>query len=387
MSDVAQIKELIEVQGRGLDEFKARYDARVSALESEVGEFLKKANRPHFGGSSSHTPDMKAFEAAARALITGKQEKANELFIEAKALNAGTGPDGGYVVHDVFSTGMTKVMTELSPIYRLARRIPMPTGGAFEEPIDRETAEATWVGETQSQVDTDTPQLGAFRVELKEICAMPKATQTLIDIASLDVLGWLQGKIGDAFASKESDAFHNGDGVACPRGILSYSTAATADSTRAWGVFQHIATGVNGAFPAFPVSNPADILIDMVTALKPQYRKGAVWLMNRSTAAVVSKFKDAEDRYIWQQSLIAYQPSTLLGYPVEIDEDMPDIATGSLSIAFGNVEKTYTIVEQPGIKFLTDPYTDKPNVRLFAYRRVGGGANNSEALKLLKFST
>jgi len=169
----------------------------------------------------------------------------------------------------------------------------------------------------------------------------------------------LPGDESAVFASKESDAFHNGDGVVRPRGILSYPTEATADSTRPWGVFQHIATGVNGAFPAFVVASSADILIDMVTALKPQYRKGAVWLMNRSTAAVVSKFKDAEDRYIWQQSLIVGQPSTLLGYPVEIDEDMPDIATGSLSIAFGNIEKTYTIVEQPGIKFLTDPSNAK----------------------------
>jgi HK97 family phage major capsid protein len=65
---------------------------------------------------------------------------------------------------------------------------------------------------------------------------------------------------------------------------------------------------------------------------------------------------------------------------------MPDISAGSLSIAFANLEKAYTIIEQPGIKFLADPYTDKPNVRQFNYRRVGGGLNNSEAIKLLKFS-
>ena len=65
---------------------------------------------------------------------------------------------------------------------------------------------------------------------------------------------------------------------------------------------------------------------------------------------------------------------------------MPDIGAGTLSIAFGNMNKAYTIIERPGVKFLTDPFSDKPNVRLFAYRRVGGGVNNFEALKFLKFA-
>jgi len=108
--------------------------------------------------------------------------------------------------------------------------------------------------------------------------------------------------------------------------------------------------------------------------------------MNRATASAVRKLKDADGRHVWVDSLQIGQPSVLLGYPVEIDEDMPDISAGSLSIAFGNFKKAYTIVEKPGIRLLTDPYTDKPNVKLYAYRRVGGGVNNSEAIKLLKFS-
>lgn len=384
-TSLVEIKEIIEKQGDSWKEHKRANDARLGTIEKELGDFLVKAGRPNFlaGGGTGKTDEVKALEGAAMALLTGNQTKADSYFLEAKAMSAGSDPDGGYVVHDVLSTGMTRVMAEISPIYRLARKIPMPKGGAFEEPVDRESAEANWVGETTPRDDTATPKLGAFRVELKEICAMPKATQTLIDIASLDVLGWLQGKVGDSFATKESNAFHSGDGVARPRGLLTYTTAATSDATRAWGTIQHIATGVSAALPA---SDPADILVDMVTALKPQYRNGAVWLMNRSTAALASKIKDLEGRYIWQQGLLVGQPSTLLGYPVEIDEDMPDIAAGSLSIAFGNVQKAYTIIEQPGTKYLTDPYTDKPNVRLFAYRRVGGGVNNTEAIKLLKFS-
>lgn len=381
-SPAAVLAELSEVMA----DFRKKTDARFSEMRSDMESLAATSAAKEMGGGGNYkgsSTDIKALQGAAVALITGDQQKANALFVEVNAMSADNDPAGGYVVHDVLSTGMTKVMAEISPIYRLARKIPMPKGGAFEEPVDRESAEASWVGEKQSRSDTTSPGLAKFRVEMKEIFAMPKATQTLIDIASIDVLGWLMGKVGDSFATKESTAYHTGDGVLCPRGILAYPTAATADATRAWGTLQHTGTGVSGALPA---ADPADKLIDMITMLKPQYRKGAVWLMNRSTAAVISKIKDAEDRYIWQQGLQLGQPSVLLGYPVEIDEDMPDIAAGSLSVAFGNIEKAYTIIEQPGTKFLTDPYTDKPNVRLYAYRRVGGGLNNSEAIKLLKFS-
>lgn len=387
----ADIKDIIEEHAEKAQAFRDRFDEEMKTMRDVVDEVQKKGNRPQSGPEIKaielNTPELKALSNAATALLSGNQEKANALFVEAKAMSVGSDPDGGYVVHDVISSGMTRVMAEISPIYRLARKIPMATGGAFEEPIDRESAEAQWVGEVQARPDTATPKLGVFRVDLHEIYAMPKATQKLLDVASINPLTWLTAKVGDAFAVKEGSAFHGGDGIAKPHGILTYPTALTTDASRAWGTFQHIATGASGAFPTSSATvNPADVLVDVTMALKPQYRTGAVWLMNRLTAGAVRKLKDAEGRHVWVDSLVQGQPAMLLGYPVEIDEEMPDISAGSQSIAFGNVEKAYTIIEQPGTRFLTDPYTDKPNVRLYAYRRVGGGVNNTEALKFLKFS-
>lgn len=387
--DVESIKQMIQDQGADWSEMKTSHASRLEALEESIAEVEKKMGRPGVGGDfgGGNPAERKSLDKAVRALLAGDQAKADAAFAEVKAMSVGSDPDGGYVVHDMISTGMTKVMAEISPLYRLARRITLSHGAAFEEPIDRESAEAHWVGETASRSDTTTPQLGLFRVELNEIYAMPKATQKLVDVASIDVLGWLQEKVGEGFAVKEGTGFHTGTGVAQPRGILTYTTAATADDTRAWGVFEHIPTTADGTFPTSSATvNPADVLVDVVSALKAQYRNGARWFMNRSTAGVVRKLKDAEGRHVWADSLQSGQPSTLLGYPVEIDEDMPDIASDALAIAFGNMKRAYTIVEGPGIKFLTDPFTDKPNVRLYSYRRVGGAANNSEALKFLKFS-
>lgn len=109
--------------------------------------------------------------------------------------------------------------------------------------------------------------------------------------------------------------------------------------------------------------------------------------MNRKTEAAVRKLKDSQGRFLLVDSLVAGQPSHLLAYPVVEVEQMPDMSTGSLSIAFGSFKKAYTIVRKLSDRVLVDPYTDKPNVRVYVYRRVGGAVNNFEAIKLLKFST
>jgi len=388
MTDIADIKGLIEQQGAAWKNWSETREREFRDLKTEFDQFMAKSQRPGavYSPKSDDGVDRKLLTEGLHVLLAGNQTKAMELFVQSKAMSAGSDPDGGYLVNTDFSSGMTSVMAEISPVYRLARVIPI-AGDAFEEPIDVDGAEALWVGELETRADTDTPQLGMFRVELNEIYAQPKTSQKLIDTARIDVINWLRDKVSESFAEKEGLAFHTGDGVGKPRGFLTYPTAATKDGARPWGTLQFIKTGVNADFPTASTSvNPADVLVDVVAALKPQYRRGAVWLMNRATAAVVRKLKDADGRHVWVDSLIQGQPSVLLGYPVEIDEAMPDIDTGSLSIAFGNITRAYTIVEKPGVKFLVDPYTNKPNVKLFSYRRVGGGLNHSEAIKLLKFA-
>lgn len=388
--DFNDIKNILEQQGQAFEQFLAKNEARLNELELKAGRAPLAGLYGGSGGQHSRAADpgeLKALDAAVRALIVGDQAKAYKHFAEAKAMSAGSDPDGGYVTHSVLSSGMTKVMASISPVYRLARKIPMTKGTAFEEPVDRDQLDATWVSETGARTDTATPQLGLFTVQLDEIYTMPKLSQKLIDTADIDVVQWLIDKAGEAFAVKEGQAFHDGNGVGRPRGFLSYTLSTAGDASRTWGQVQYLYTGTSGAFPTSSTTvNPADILVDVVSAMKAQYRDGAVWLMNRATAGICRKLKDADGRHVWVESLLQGQPAVLLGYPVEIDEQMPDVGANALAIAFANLAKAYTVIEMPGIKFLADPYTAKPNVVQYSYRRVGGGCNNTEAVKLLRFS-
>ena len=185
-----------------------------------------------------------------------------------------------------------------------------------------------------------------------------------------------------AFAEQESTAFVSGDGVNKPKGFLDYTTVANASWS--WGNVGYVASGAAGAFAA---SDPGDTLIDLIYSLRQAYRGNAHWVLNRNVQAEIRKFKDADGNYLWQPGLQAGQPASLLGYPVSESEDMPDIAADSLSIAFADFRHAYLIVDRLGVRVLRDPYTAKPYVLFYTTKRVGGGIQNFEAIKLMKFAT
>src|SRR5581483_402045 len=244
-------------------------------------------------------------------------------------------------------------------------------------------AESGWVAETATRPETDTPTLAALSemsFPTMELYAMPAATQALLDDAAVNIDEWIAEEVRDSFAQQEGTAFVTGNGTAKPRGFLDYTKVA--QGSWAWGSIGFILTGVDGAFPA---SDPGDKLIDLVYAVKSGYRANGTFVFNRATQAVIRKMKDGEDNYLWQPAAKAGDASTLMGFPVAESEDMPNIAADSYSVAFGDFRRGYLIVDRVGIRVLRDPYSQKPYVLFYTTKRVGGGVQDFDAIKLLKF--
>jgi HK97 family phage major capsid protein len=210
---------------------------------------------------------------------------------------------------------------------------------------------------------------------------MPKASQRLLDDAAFDIEGWLAGRIADKFARAEAAAFVSGDGVNKPTGFLDHPKVA--DASWAWGSLGYVATGTAGDFNA---TNPADAIVDLVYALDASYRANGTFVMNSKTAGAVRKMKDADGRFLWSDGMAAGEPARLMGYPVLIAEDMPDIGAGAYAIAFGDFRAGYTIAERPDLRVLRDPFSAKPHVLFYATKRVGGDVSDFAAIKLLRFA-
>lgn len=374
-----------------IDEGFATVRKLLDDERKEREELEMRINRLGVGGHSGSGGGIdkgalaKEYKALTNFVRTGDQAG-------IKALSVGSDPDGGYTVLPVMSAAMISRLFDQSPMRRLARIETLQTGDAFEEITDPNDPDAVWVGESQSRSATATAQIGKIRIPLREIYANQQVTQRLLDDSSYDIGSWVDLKIVDKFGRAEGVAFVNGDGENKPKGFLQYTTASTADGTRANDQLQHVVTGHATAFLA-PVAatgvSPADCLVDMVYALRAPYKQtgNVSWLMNSTTAAVVRKFKNAQADFVWSDGVAAGQPPSLLGFPVELDENMPNIGSGTYPIAFGNWSLGYCIVDRPGIKMLRDPYTSRPAVNFYAYKRVGGDVANTDCIKLLKVST
>ncbi|QQR69850.1 MAG: phage major capsid protein [Alphaproteobacteria bacterium] len=365
------------------DEKVARLDHEIERLQSLITHMGVAARRP---GGATKARLTSAQEDAHKQAFLSYLTKGNEADLaqwQSKAMSVNSDADGGYLAPPELAERVVSRQFDTTPMRQLATVMTV-NAEAVEMLRDTDEAEALWVSELATRADTNQPSLARIRIPAYELHAQPKATQKLLDDAAIQVEDWLVAKIADRFARRENAAFIGGDGVTQPRGITNYATAATGDSTRAWGTLEHVTTGVNGDFAA---SAPADKLIELMHKLKAGYLPKAAWLAPRSVAEKIRKMKDQQNSYLWQPALQAGVPPTLLGYPFHLAEDMPTLATNSLSLAFGNFAQGYTIVDRSGISVLRDPFTAAPFVKFRCRKRVGGDVVNFEAIKLMKFST
>lgn len=360
-----------------LEEKVARIDEAVSSAQARLDRVLSDARRPSIGGDAplARVDERKA--AFDRYIKTGETPG---LLLEAKGLSEGVATAGGYVAPAELERQILRRLAAASPMRDICQ-VRTIGAGTFRKPVSTAGLAASWVAETAARPETTAPTLDVIDFPAGELYASPAATQALLDDAYVNIDEWLAEEVQDAFAAQETSAFISGDGVNKPKGLLAYTAAPDASYT--WGQVGYLATGVAGAWPA---SNPTDKLIDLIYATKTQYRQNGRFVLNRRTVSAVRKFKDAQGNYIWNAALQPGQSASLLGYPVTEIEAMPDVAANAMAIAFGDFEKGYLIVDRAGVRVLRDPYSAKPHVLFYTTKRVGGGVQNFDAIKLLKFA-
>jgi HK97 family phage major capsid protein len=376
---------MVEVKA---DSLEASFDALeqehdgVAALEQELATLKARIEE---GVIAAQRPALEAAgvkSAESSAFVERYIRKGIEAGVELKSVDNATTGAGGYAVPREIDEKIEKTLVAISPIRAIANVVKVGSSN-YRKLITSGGTPSGWVGFEAARPETNTPTFSEIVPANGELYANPAASQHMLDDAMFDVEGWLANEIATEFARAEGMAFVKGNGTNQPLGFLSSPNATTADATRPMGTLQFIGTGSAGAFPG---TNPADKLIDLVQSLRQPYRQGAVFVMNSSVAAAIRKFKTSDGAFIWQPGLVSGQPASLLGYPVIEAEDMPDIAANSLSIAFGNFKAGYVIAERNATSILRDPYTHKPYVHFYATKRVGGQVVNSEAIKLLKFA-
>jgi HK97 family phage major capsid protein len=388
------IREAVDRISQAFHEFKAANDERLNCLETRgvcdplmtekvnrLNEDVEKAqnrlNRLETATQRPFCASMPEQDPAEKSAFFAYVRKGTEGF-EQKSLTSLSDASGGYLIPQSMLDKIHASMVVASPMRALARVTGISTD-ALELLLERGGAEVGWVAETEDRPETGTPELQKVRIPVHQIYAKPRASQKLLDDSSVDIETWLAQKIAEKMMLTENAAFIHGDGKGKPKGILNYEMVPVGHGE--WGKIEAVPSNENGAF------ENGDVLMTIFHTLKAQYLPGAAWLMARSVMAEIRKLKDTTGQYIWQPSLIAGTPNTLLGCPVVIADDMPalDGQKPTPSLAFGNFREAYQIVDRAGLHILRDPFSAKPYVEFYATKRVGGDMINFDAIKLIHF--
>ncbi len=381
---VSNDERLAEIETRsGVDplteEKMARMDTALDDAMRRIDRLTLDRSRPALGRDEPRDPLVGEHKAAFASYIRSG-EAGGLKRLEGKALSAGSGPDGGYLAPSTVESEILRRLASVSPIRSIAT-VRTISSGTYKKAFSTTGPASGWVAEAAARPQTGTPTLAELSFPAMELYAMPAATQTLLDDAIVNIDQWIAEEVESAFAEQEGAAFVIGDGVDKPKGFLAYPTVA--ETSWSWGNIGVLNTGVAGNFAA---ATPADILVDLVYALKAGYRQNASFVMNRKTQATVRKFKDTTGQYLWQPPSSVGAPATLLGFPLVEAEDMPNIANNAVALAFGDFRRGYLVVDRAGVRILRDPYSAKPYVLFYTTKRVGGGVQDFAAIKGLKFT-
>lgn len=382
-----QEKALADIRKKVEDPLQAEKVERINADISRHTAALDEINAAiaalKLGGGGGGAPNAdvqahaKAFDGFFRR---GAEAGLRDLEVKA-GLTSQSNPDGGFLVPTQMEATIDRVLGTVSALRSAARVITISTG-SYTKDVNMGGAAAGWVGEEEARTETGTPSLRSLEFPVMELYAEPYATQIILDDARIDIEQWLADEVSITFAEKEGAAFITGDGVKKPRGILAYDKVA--NGSYAWGKTGYIASGHASAFAT---SAPADALIELFHALRAGYRNNANWLMSDITVGALRKMKDGQGNYLWAPPTTPEAPSTILGKPVITDDNMPSVGADAFPIAFGDFQRAYLVIDRAGIRVLRNPYKVNGKVAFYTTKRVGGGIQNYEAVKLLKIGT
>lgn len=394
IKDVEQVAQ--ELQSK-FDDFKSKNDKRIDALESEKGKLAGQVDtlNEKLSELESLKSDLET-ELAAVKRPGGPQQQSKAATehktafmqfmrkgdddglrdLERKALQIGTDEDGGYAVPEELDRNILTLLKD-EVVMRQEATVITIGGSDYKKLVNVGGTASGWVGETDARPATDASKLKLIEPFMGEIYGNPQATQKMLDDVFFNAEDWINSELAIEFAEQEEIAFTSGNGTKKPKGFLAYASSLDDDKTRAFGTLQHILSGSAAAVTA-------DSIIQLVYTLRKTHRNGAKFMMNNNSLFKIRILKDSEGNYLWRPGLELNQPSTLLGYGIAENEQMPDIAADAKAIAFGNFKRGYTIVDRIGTRILRDPYTNKPYVGFYTTKRTGGMLADSQAIKLLQ---
>lgn len=299
----------------------------------------------------------------------------NSDITELRAQGEGVGSEGGFLVPEEFRQKLIDRQVAFGGFAPEAETITTSTGSPLEFPtLDDTSNSGTITAESAAfsggaDLVFGSLSLGAYKYTSSGASNAPlRVSQELLQDAAFDVGSLVARKLGERIARAQAVHWINGDGAGQPQGVVG-STITENQDTDVHDVVDY------------------DDLADLEALLDPSYEMGAKWIMSKATWSVIKQILDGDNRPLIQanaQAGIGTMPEkSLLGYPVVIDQEMPDFpgAGNEHFIALGNWKEAYVIRRVQNLTIVVNPWTRAANgeVEYVAWERADGAVQNRNA--------
>lgn len=337
---------------------------RQSAIDRELSQPVGKplTARPEPGADQGKTGTATdEYKAAFWRTMRAKSVPHEVL----NALQVGVESEGGYLAPDEYQRTLIEALEEQN-IFRQLAHVISTSSGDRKIPVVASKGTASWIDEEAAYPESDD-SFGQVSIGAYKLATMIKVSEELLNDSAFDLPSYIAREFARRIGAAEEEAFFTGNGTGKPTGVLNATGGAET------GVTATSATAIT-----------MDEVMDLYYSLRAPYRRNAVFLMNDSTIKAIRKLKNGNGDYLWQPSLTAGQPDTLLNRPVYTSSYMPAIAAGNKTILFGDLGY-YWVADRQGRSFkrLNELYAATGQVGFLASQRVDGKLVLAEAVKVL----
>lgn len=382
----AQVAEQLDQFGEAFAQFREQHEREVAEIRqhgeaagetqqvldrinTRLDEIETNANRPRVGNTNAEgDADREMLSQGFAELVRhgAPQSDDTRQALTQHGWAVDDNAQGGFVVPRPIRDTIIGFVQEISPVRQAAEVITISEGDSLGIPRETENDfEAGWVSERQSRPDTDAGDLDMVNIHLHGLYAQPKVTQKMLSTGGFDVEGYFAQRVSTRLGRLEGRAFVRGTDNGQPQGLV------------------HAGTGIEQIKSGHATLLTDDGVLDLYHALKGVYAARASFFAARPTFGALRKLKQ-DGQYMYGLGFDGAPIPTLMGRPLVELPDMPTIAADALALGFGDLQMGYTIVDNTEMVFIRDPFTDKPNVRLYWTGLVGGAVTNPDAIKLQK---
>ncbi len=341
----------------------------IDRLERQVAldlELSKPVNSPIVNKPSQNN-EIKTGRATDEYKASFWKAMRNKLSYDVQnALEVGTDSEGGYLVPDEFERTLIEALEEEN-IFRGLANVITTSSGDRKIPVVASKGTASWVDE-EGEIPESDDAFNQVSIGAYKLATLIKVSEELLNDSVFNLQSYIAKEFGRRIGAKEEEAFFTGDGSGKPTGILHTLNGAQL------GVTAASATAIT-----------ADEIMDLFYSLKSPYRKKAIFIMNDATVKAIRKLKDGNGQYLWQPSITAGTPDTILNRPLKTSVYVPTIEAAAKTIAFGDFGY-YWIADRQGRSFkrLNELYAVTGQVGFMATQRVDGKLILAESIKVLQ---